>query len=270
MDDNKQPGVSRGYVEDEFFKAWIEKQVRDGTDNYFRRLRGIITFVFLLISGSLTFLGIKSYQATQSAKSAISKVSEAQTLIAKAHTESSEASRQISKANNRLHTVQQLQKKIVSDTKKTRENKNLVDSLRGIVQKDAKSVIQIRNIYADLLENRSVEYAFLRSNDSRIVDLYSFHQADTQTDSVQKYRVKMSIGDVKDRIDLTVHVLDSGTGSAGRSNKYMKLRQSDQSIPIDGTPFVFKVEFVYHAKLAYDFVVIKVHSAPRAPGNKRY
>ena len=48
------------------------------------------------------------------------------------------------------------------------------------------------------------------------------------------------------------------------NDQHSQLRATETAIPIDGTPFVFRIEFIYHDKLAIDFLVVKVQAAGAA------
>ncbi|HBB96643.1 MAG TPA: hypothetical protein DC054_14760 [Blastocatellia bacterium] len=122
------------------------------------------------------------------------------------------------------------------------------------------SIEQIQKLYSAALDQHQVEYAFLRAGTARVLHFYSIVGNGENAD-LRQVRIRVQVGVIKDLNDITVSVLDNGSGQPGVTQKFAQLPQSPEPIPIPGTKFVFTLEFVYHAKLAIDFVALKVQAA---------
>jgi hypothetical protein len=326
--DVDKPQPDREYLQDEFTQAWVEKQVRDRTDDYLKKWRGVAALVIIIVSAALGVFGYqmvdlrkdlveKAAQASKDVAVAEAKVTEAGTNVAASRglveqadkfsgdtykqvnstigllmanvNQSSNASTSLSEALTRLRreqgTIASTQKALEQEAvgfNAQRENitaayeqqrsqlkiieGNALGSLRSVEDSEKKvggvygNVQKIQEIYSDLLERRQVEYAFLRAHDSKILDFYSIVGLGENA-KARHMRIMFSVAEIKDLNNITVQVLDDGTGHTGVEQKYEKLRQSVNWINIPETPFVFRVEFVYHAKLAVDFIALKVQAA---------
>jgi hypothetical protein len=320
-DDSVPRPLERKALDDPYVQLWLDKQVRDRTDDYLKRLR---TGAALLVGFAAAVLGWFGYQqndvikglraqvlaATENADKAAGNVLNAQRLLEDAGRLSASTAQQVASTtgliqgnlnqastsvgslsttlnalagqqlsiratqadlNRQAASFKEQQDSITAafkgqqadvdeSARRAQSSATGADARRQEVDKIAGGLQGLQSTYADILERRQVEYAFLRSNDSRVIDLYSL-VSDAGVPRVRRSQVMFTVAEIKDRFNLVVSVLDGGGGRIGTERTYSQLGSTVVPIRIDGTPFVFRVEFIYHAKLAFDFVVIKVQAA---------
>jgi hypothetical protein len=327
-DDTATRPLERKALDDPYVQLWLDKQVRDRTDEYLKRLR---TGAGLMVGFAAAVLAWFGYQqndvirdlraqvqtATGQAQKAADTVANAQTLLDDASRLSASTAQQVTSTTslmqgnlaqaatsvgslsstlsnltdqqNSIATAQanlerqaktfegqqntitaafEDQRAVIDESArkaqdsmtKAQDSMTTAEERRREVDKVAGGLQGLQSTYADILERRQVEYAFLRARDSRVIDLYSL-TSDGGAPRVRRSQVMFTVAEIKDRINVVVSVLDGGDGRPGAERTYSQLRSTQTPIRIDGTAFVFRVEFIYHAKLAFDFAVVKVQAA---------
>jgi hypothetical protein len=184
--------------------------------------------------------------------------------------------RQISAAQTNLETQANVFKSQQDDMTRSfgrqrTEFESLVDGAKDSVgstkqaEAEVKAIAgdlkQVQELYTQVLERRQVEYAFLRASDLRDLEFYSIVKSGNEA-AIKRVQIRVAVKEIKDRINLTIEVLDDGNGRRLPPQTMNQLSRSDSG-PISGTPYSYRVEFVYHAKLAIDFLVVKVQPAGR-------
>ena len=150
--------------------------------------------------------------------------------------------------------------------------------------------------YANLLSTRHVEYLLFRTDAVQRVTMYHLPEHNAEVGNGERSTDGLTTRDVpatlyifefentktKKRVDFTVRVLQDQHQTytdTYPTDDFPNLRayNDERDGPgirehcISDTPFQFRVEFIYHHKLAFDFVMLKVtpnrgmHLTPEAP-----
>jgi len=178
-----------------------------------------------------------------------------------------------------LEQIKNAEQDVAQKAKEVTKDQETISSLRDEV-KEQQEILnkrlgieqQFDEINAELLTSRQVEYVLLRSRDSRTVTLHYFEAPKTRDRAApppKRYDIRFITAGIKDRFDLKVELVSGadkpreGKGQPVRKSTWERVRdERGKKYPIEGTPFEFTVEFIYHARLAYDFVVLKITPKP--------
>jgi len=160
----------------------------------------------------------------------------------------------------------EIQNQINGQKKQVDENLGKVDGERETVAQTIKEVAKTLkevkgkadglkkdlDFQKELTKAESSEIVVLRSGPKYATEIQLPDFRASNTDQPKVFDLKLVARRIKNDIDIDVTV-DKGP----RPLSFRDL-EKNQSGEISGTPYMFRVEAIYHAKLAFDFVVIKV------------
>ena len=178
----------------------------------------------------------------------------------------------LGEADERLQAIKTQQE----NTKKNKEeaesaaikSKTHADTAELQLGKILNDAGNLSTINAELTKAKALEMVTLRARDTREVILENIHLPSEKggTAIIERHRIRFRIDGIKDAFNLWSRVCQTTTCETEPEQFFDKLtRYKNAEDPrnepraICGTPFVFRVEFIYHAKLAFDFATIKVY-----------
>jgi hypothetical protein len=166
---------------------------------------------------------------------------------------------QLHETEGRATKITQDQKLIMTQLKETGELKGSIEKDAAgfaeqyrIVEGQVQEVKDLGSVQKQLSQARTLELVMLRTNHSSNFRLIDF---DGQK-KTREYEVKFYTERLRRPYHITVNVERDSKGNAVSLN--CDDINVDEIYRIDGTPFVFKVDFVYHSIWSRDFIALKV------------
>jgi hypothetical protein len=164
-------------------------------------------------------------------------------------------------ASQTIARLNEQQANLESITKQVEEIKGASDAIAArrreidVVAKDIKKISDALTTGLDFQRQlamvRTFEIVLLRDGHSVELTLPDFH--DVQSHSPRQYRLRIEAKRIKDDVDFRIVV--NGREPAAAFDRFTR----SQSAPIPETPFEVRVDSIYHAKLAYDFVLLRIN-----------
>jgi hypothetical protein len=189
--------------------------------------------------------------------------------------------RQLATTQGQLNTQLQESKNNLSELKKTQERiarslestedtawwiQLLADGFQGEYDKVKEQAQEVRNlgsVQRQISQARTLELVMLRTNKSSNIRMVDFEDLKRTKD----YDIKFQTERLRRPYHITIDVTEGKDGVP----VHLDCHNIDVAniYRIDGTPFVFKVDFVYHTILSRDFISLKVvHESNLSPFDK--
>ncbi|MBI3406197.1 MAG: hypothetical protein HY046_12160 [Acidobacteria bacterium] len=233
----------------ELYKTQIEylqKRVNDQTDDSGRQLREVRD------EHSKVNAVVSSVQASAfQVKNAEASIGASKTDIDKKHGIVLTKSSQVDVAANTVEV-------------KSKETKDLFDKLQQKTETLSKLETELAHSYDELFGLKQQELIFMLSTDQRDISLSFFPKVKIENGKVQvppakKVKVTIRTHGINP-LTVEIDVIERPDGSRGVKEFFSKLaynRETPSDHIIQGTPFKFRVDFIYHDRLAHDWVVLR-------------